>query len=322
LKTAWPPSSPPGPDADPAADGLIEFEVLADAQSAERLSDALLEVGALSVDVDDAAAVRDEEAVFAEPGEPPAGLWRINRLRVLLAPGQEPRDVLAEAARRTGQPPPPIGAVRRIGAQDWVRASQAQFPAVQFGRLWVVPSWIEPPDPSAVNLRLDPGLAFGTGSHPSTRLCLRWLEAHVRPGDRVLDYGCGSGILSIAAAMLGAAAVAGVDIDPLALAAARENARRNGIRADYTAPDRLRRHSPKARFDVVIANILANPLIVLAPVLVGHLAPGGSIVLAGVLARQVDALAEAYRAADPRVQLSPWGAEGDWVCLAARRASR
>jgi ribosomal protein L11 methyltransferase len=173
-----------------------------------------------------------------------------------------------------------------------------------------------------VNLRLDPGMAFGTGTHPSTRLCLQWLEANLQPGHRVLDYGCGSGVLAIAAAKLGARSVTGVDIDPVALRTARENSHRNQVPADYTAPESLRSEGPSGGFDVVIANILANPLIVLAPVLLGHLAERGSIVLAGVLTRQIDQLVRAYGAVEPHLALAAWGRDGDWVCLTGQRSSR
>jgi ribosomal protein L11 methyltransferase len=298
---------------------LTEFEVVADAQSAEALSDALLEAGALSVSVEDADAHSEsEQPMYGEPGAGEGAAWPVSRLRVLLGPDRTADQVLARAAGRLDRAPPVITAVRRITEQDWVRVSQAQFPPVQVGRLWIVPSWLEPPDPRAVNLRLDPGLAFGTGTHPSTRLCLQWLEAHVRPGLRVLDYGCGSGILAIAAAKLGARSVSGVDVDPLALQAARENSRRNEVRADYTAPGSLSSEGPGGLFDVLIANILANPLIALAPVLIGHLADPGSIVLSGVLACQAGALVQAYHAADARLALSVWASDGDWVCLSGQ----
>jgi ribosomal protein L11 methyltransferase len=301
---------------------LTEFAVLADAESAEALSDALLQAGAWSVSVEDAEAGSNEQPIFAEPGGDPAALWRVNRLRVLVGPDLAPQEVLALACGRLNRPPPTITGLHRIGEQDWVRVSQAQFSPLRIGRLWIVPSWVDPPDPSAVNLRLDPGMAFGTGTHPSSRLCLQWLVANVRPGIRLLDYGCGSGILAIAAAKLGAQSVSGVDIDPLALQVARENSRRNEVHADYTAPESLRSNGAGGRFDVVIANILANPLILLAPALLGLLAEQGSIVLAGVLTRQVDALVQAYHAAEPRLSLALWGRDGDWVCLAGQRASR
>jgi ribosomal protein L11 methyltransferase len=323
LKTGWPPSSPLDPDADRPAAELIEFEVLADAESAEALSEALLQAGALSVGVEDADAQSDsEQPIYAEPGADPGVLWPLNRVRVLLGPDRTPEQVLALAADRLERAPPPISAMRRIGERDWIRASQAQFAPLKIGRLWIVPSWVEPPDPSAVNLRLDPGMAFGTGSHPSTRLCLQWLEGKLQPGHRVLDYGCGSGVLAIAAAKLGARSVTGVDIDPVALRTARENSRRNEVPADYTAPESLRSEGPSGDFDVVIANILANPLIVLAPVLLGHLAERGSIVLAGVLTRQIDQLVRAYGAVEPRLVLDAWGRDGDWVCLTGQRSSR
>jgi ribosomal protein L11 methyltransferase len=323
LKSAWPPSTPPDPDAhEPSAD-LTEFELLADARCAQDWSDALLQAGALSVSVEDADAQSGcEQPVYAEPADATPRLWPRNRLRVLLGPDQAVGPVLSLAARRLEREPAAVQAVRRIAPQDWVRSSREQFAPLQIGRLWVVPTWTDPPDPSALNLRLDPGMAFGTGTHPSTQLCLRWLQDCLSPGARVLDYGCGSGILAIAAAKLGARQVVGVDIDPLALQAARDNSRRNGVRADYTAPGLLPAEGSSAGFDVVIANILANPLMLLAPALVDHLAERGTIVLAGVLARQADALAAAYRAVDARVRLSVWGTDGDWVCLAGRRTSR
>ena len=295
--------------------------MLADAQWAETLSDALLDAGALSVSLEDADPPSDEQPVYAEPGNDAAKLWRLNRLRVLLEPGRTPEDALADACAGLDRAAPTITAVRRIGEHDWVKSSQEQFAALRIGRLWIVPSWVEPPDPSAVNLRLDPGMAFGTGAHPSTSLCLQWLQANLQPGARVLDYGCGSGILAIAAAKLGARSVVGVDIDPHALETARQNSRRNAVEADYTAPGSIRSETPSDRFDVVIANILANPLILLAPVLVGLLSERGSIVLAGTLARQTGAVIDAYRAADSRLDLAVWGHEAGWVCLAGQRTS-
>jgi len=171
-----------------------------------------------------------------------------------------------------------------------------------------VPSWHAAPDPRALNIQLDPGLAFGTGSHATTRLCLRWLEAHVRPDSSVLDYGCGSGILAIAALKLGAHAAFGVDVDPAAVAAARENAARNAVAARFVGSDvALERPA-----DLVVANILANPLIVLAPVLAAHCRPGGRIALAGILAPQTDAVAGAYAQC---FEMAHFAADDGWVCL-------
>jgi ribosomal protein L11 methyltransferase len=300
----------------------MEFEVLADADGAEALGDAMLEAGALAVSVEDAEADSEfEQPLFGEPGSAPGGAWRLNRLRVLLAAGVTPEQILARSTRALGLPRPAVVAIRTLTDQDWVRASQSQFAPVQVGQLWIVPTWDRPPDPHALNLRLDPGLAFGTGTHPSTRLCLLWLQAHPLDGQRVLDYGCGSGILAIAAARLGAGAVHGVDIDPLACRTALENSRRNGVAADYTAPDSLAPDGPQGRFDVVLANILAHPLIVLAPILMRHLAGPGCLVLAGVLARQVPELVRAYRAVDPALALSVWRSDGEWVCLHGQRQS-
>jgi ribosomal protein L11 methyltransferase len=323
LKTVWPPSTPPDPDADRPAGALVEFEVLADADSADALSDALLQGGALSVSVEDAEAQSEtEQPVYAEPGADGGALWRLNRVRVLLAADRSPEALLAFASHQLERAPPEISQVRRVDERDWVRASREQFAPIRIGRLWIVPSWLEPPDASAVNLRLDPGMAFGTGSHPSTRLCLQWLEACLQPGDSVLDYGCGSGVLAIAASKLGAGRVTGVDIDPLALRTAAENTRRNAVRADYTAPESLPAGGPNGRFDVVVANILANPLMQLAPVLVTRLSRQGSLVLAGVLARQADGLIRAYRAVESRLTLTVWDSEGEWVCLAGRLTGR
>jgi ribosomal protein L11 methyltransferase len=322
LKSDWPPSSHPDPEHDRASGALTEFVVLSEAQTAEALSDALLEAGALSVSLEDADPPEHGKPIYAEPGEDPGRLWQLNRLRVLLAPDRTPEGVLADACRALDRAAPSIAAVRSVGEQDWVACSRAQFAALKIGQLWIVPSWIDPPDPTALNLRLDPGLAFGTGAHPSTSLCLRWLQAHISPGARVLDYGCGSGILAIAAAKLGAGSVTGVDIDPLARQTAIENSRRNAVKADYTAPGNIRSEDPNHRYDIVIANILANPLILLAPILVGLLAERGSIALAGVLAHQSGALIDAYRQADPELDLAVWGRDGDWVCLVGQRAGR
>jgi ribosomal protein L11 methyltransferase len=296
---------------------LYELTLSADEQSAEALADALVEAGALSVAVEDAnAETPEEEALFGEPGLTPARhAWTASRLRVLVD-GDDGVSVVATASAAIGIDAPSIEACVAVEDTDWVRATQSQFPPTQISeRLWIVPSWHEPPDPRAIAVRLDPGVAFGTGTHPTTRLCLRWLDANLKTGATVLDYGCGSGILAIAAGKLGAGAITGTDIDAQALQAARANSDANAVDADYTEPDLLR----AGTWDVVLANILSNPLKLLAPALVSRVAPGGALVLSGVLERQADEVIEAYRSAAPGVPLSVWNAEEGWVCLAGRR---
>jgi ribosomal protein L11 methyltransferase len=296
---------------------LVELTLSADERSAEALADALVEAGALSVSLEDAnAETPDEQPLFGEPGlVPDRHAWMASRLRVLV--DDDKGDALVRAAAEAiGIAPPPIESRAAVADTDWVRATQSQFPPTRISdRLWIVPTWHEPPDPKAVIVRLDPGVAFGTGTHPTTRLCLRWIDANLRPGTSVLDYGCGSGILAIAAAKLGAACVIGSDIDPQALQAARANSEANAVRADYTEPDLLR----AGTWDVVLANILSNPLMLLAPALLARVAPGGALVLSGVLERQANQIIQAYRAADASVPLSVWAADEGWVCLAGQR---
>jgi ribosomal protein L11 methyltransferase len=281
-----------------------------DAAAADALGDALLARGAAAASVEDAlAGTSEEEPVFDEPGVGAAAAWKRARLRALVAAGIDPAQVLDAAARDAGLQSAPRFVIEDVGDTDWVRATQDQFAPIRVSRrLWIVPSWHAAPDPDALNLRLDPGLAFGTGSHPTTRLCLRWLEARVRPGAAVLDYGCGSGILAIAALMLGARAATGVDVDPAALEAARANAARNAVPARFVGTD----VPLPADADLVVANILANPLIVLAPALPAHCRPGGRIALAGILAPQAPAVVAAYA---EWCALAPFGAEDGWVCL-------
>jgi ribosomal protein L11 methyltransferase len=320
LKSAWPPSTPPVPEPAPSSEALIEFEVQAGADCADALGDALLDAGALAVSVEDAdAGAERERALYDEPESQAPRLWRCNRLRVLIGPHHVAELLLAQVADALQIDPPRVTAVRRVTDEDWVRASQSQFAPLRIGRLWIVPSWCEAPDPSAIALRLDPGLAFGTGTHPTTRLCLRWLQSRPLDHQHVLDYGCGSGILAIAAARLGAARVHGVDLDPIACRTAAENSRRNGVQADYTAPDRLVLNAAGGTFQIILANILANPLIVLAPLLVRYLAEDGWIVLSGVLTHQAADVQRAYRAADVQLDISIWDTDEQWVCLAGRR---
>jgi ribosomal protein L11 methyltransferase len=280
------------------------------ASSVQTLSDALLETGAISVDVTDArAGTPDEHALFGEPGEPAVGEWESSRVSALF----EDRDDIAARAtaalRAAGLDSTIAIEFARVADQDWVRATQSQFQPVRVSsRLWVVPTWHAAPDPGAINLVIDPGLAFGTGTHATTRLCLNWLDANLRGGESVLDYGCGSGILGIAAMKLGAARATGVDIDPLALLAARHNAMQNQVEMEFFAAEG---DAPEPA-DIVLANILANPLTLLAPLLARLTRHGGHILLSGVLEHQAREVQDAYRAA---FDLEPLQHDDGWVLI-------
>lgn len=282
--------------------------------AAEAWADALIEAGALSVDVTDAAAgTAEEQAQFGEPGEFEPGVWRSNVLGALFDAGTDVPALLAATAADHGWPAPVVYTLERIEEQDWVRQTQSQFAPIRVSsRLWILPSWHEAPDPAAVNLVVDPGLAFGTGSHPTTRLCLQWLDAHLPPGAEVLDYGCGSGILSIAASRLGAGSVTGIDVDPQAITASRANADVNGAACVFGLPDSL----GPGRFDVVVANILTNPLRMLAPALAARVRTGGAIVLSGILESQADEVIAAYSG---WFNIGTWRTDEGWVALAGTR---
>jgi len=222
---------------------------------------------------------------------------------------RHPDILLAVCAPLAGLERTPPYCCETIAEQNWVQITQAQFEPIRISeRLWIVPSWHEPPDPKAIALVLDPGMAFGTGSHPTTRLCLEWLEHAVSPGVSVLDYGCGSGILAIAAARFGAAEVLGVDIDAQAVAVARSNAERNGVRAHFADSA----NTLQGQFDIVVANILSNPLKALAPALCAHVRPGGRLALSGILVEQTDELIAAYA---PWLPLTVDAECEGWVCL-------
>lgn len=284
-------------------------------EHAEALSDALLELGALSVSVEDADAdTPDEQPLFGEPGlVPDRTAWQHSRVVALLAADHEPAVLLAAAANEIGVAETPAFTVREVEEQDWVRLTQSQFEPIPIGeRIWVVPSWHDAPDPDALILVLDPGLAFGTGSHPTTRLCMEWLEQSVKPGQSVLDYGCGSGILAILAKKCGANPVIGIDIDPQAVESARQNSERNHAEVTYGLPDAC----PDGEFDIVVANILSNPLKLMASMLASKVKPGGRIALSGVLARQADEVAAVYAR---YVDISVWREHEGWVCLAGTR---
>ncbi len=288
-----------------------------DARHADALSDALMEQGALSVSVEDAEAGTPEETPqFGEPGYPTTPLWLHSRV-IALFDGDTSLDVLtthiAAACQAIRIEMPDDIEIDEVAEQNWVQLTQAQFDPIRINeRLWIVPSWHAAPDPAAINLILDPGMAFGTGSHPTTRLCLEWLSTTLRGGETLLDYGCGSGILAIAAAKLGAGPVLGVDIDDNALSAAHDNAVANKVELTL-------RHSRAAldeTFDCVVANILTNPLCVLAPLLAARVAPGGRIALSGVLDSQADEVIAAYA---PLITLRAGAMLDGWVRLEGER---
>ena len=287
------------------------------AEHADALSDALMDAGALSVSVEDAQAGTEAETPqFGEPGCPTTPLWQHSRVIALFA-GDTALTTLAQAVASACQA---VGLdmsdaldIEEIAEENWVQLTQSQFDPIQINeRLWIVPSWHVAPDPTAVNLVLDPGMAFGTGSHPTTRLCLEWLCEHMHTGSSLLDYGCGSGILAIAAAKLGAGKVLGVDIDDQALTAARANASNNAVTLDLQHS----RETLTTQFDIVVANILTNPLCVLAPLLAARLQPGGRLVLAGVLTSQTEQVIAAYA---PYLQLRAAAELDGWVRLEGER---
>lgn len=281
----------------------------AEAAEAERLSDALLEAGAASVSLEPAAPQGDALA----PSACKSGRSR-ERLTALLHPSRQAHALLAEACARAGVAPLPPFRTELVADEDWLARSRAQFGPMRAGeRIWVVPSWCEPPDAAALVLRLDPGLAFGTGSHPSTRLALAWLERELRGGERVLDYGCGSGILAIAAARLGAARVHAIDLDPVAIDLTRENAQRNDVAVEVRVPEEL----GADRYDVVVANILARPLVALAPLFAAHTAAGARVALSGILEPQAAEVIAAYR--DVEFDLAVRAREEGWILVAGVR---
>ncbi|GJI96324.1 ribosomal protein L11 methyltransferase [Duganella caerulea] len=289
---------------------------------AEALSEALMDVGALSVSVEDADEGTDaEKPLFGEPGmEPTEAAWEHSRVVALTNEDDDQAVIVAAAAGQIGLAALPKFTTRKVEEQDWVRLTQSQFAPIHIGKnIWVVPSWHEAPDANGLILELDPGLAFGTGSHPTTRLCMEWLEANPAPGKTVLDYGCGSGILAMVAKKVGAGEVVGVDIDPQAIESAADNAQRNKCEIEYFLPDSFAqsKHATQ-RFDIVVANILSSPLKLMAPMLSGRVADGGALILSGVLARQAEEVAAAYA---PFIKLGVWAEQDGWVALHGRLGS-
>lgn len=286
-------------------------------EQADSVTDALLEAGALCASVEDADFdTPDERPIFGEPGSEasPEG-WQTNRVLALLADGVDPQQVMAQAQHLLSFELDATWKVREVPDEDWVRLTQSQFGPIPIGeRLLIVPSWHHDDRPSTdrITLALDPGLAFGTGSHPTTHVCLLWLGRELPENASVLDYGCGSGILAIAARRLGAGDTWAIDIDEQAVESTQYNAMVNHVTLNVGLPDAL----PDAQFDVVVANILSNPLKVLAPMLSQRVKPGGHLVLSGVLERQAEAVAAFY---EPWVALTVWQALDGWVCLAGQR---
>ncbi len=296
---------------------MLEFRLLADECIAEALSDRLMDLGAYSVAVEDADAGRpDEHPLYGEPGmEPESCAWPRSVLSILADDGFDIDAAAAAAMAGINGEAPSLISKTKVEDQDWVRLTQAQFhPTKVSDRLWIVPTWRSPVK-NAVNIRLDPGVAFGTGSHPTTHLCLKWLDQNAAGAENVLDYGCGTGILAIAAKKLGAKRVVGTDIDPQAVEAAVRNAEQNEAEAEFVLPESLKDEA----FEIVVANILANPLKLLSPALCGRVRPGGRLVLSGILAKQTDEIISHYRAADPSIELALWQQEDDWVCIAGTK---
>lgn len=290
---------------------MFELRLMCPEDRVEGVSDALDALDALSVSVEDADAQTDaEQALFGEPGmPPPKDGWQRSRIIALYASEALARETAALLHAQDFFAGCQVLDVLSVPEQDWVRLTQSQFAPVEVTpEFWIVPTWHEPPAQARQVIRLDPGLAFGTGTHPTTRMCLRWVATHAVNG-RVLDYGCGSGILAIGAAKYGAQEVVAVDIDEAAVQSTELNAAANEVQLSAGLPEKA-----QGTFDVVLANILATPLKVLAPLLCAHVRKGGNLVLAGILARQEDELKEAYA---PYCQLTVADSEDGWILMTA-----
>ena len=295
----------------------IQLQIPADPDNADQLEDLLMEMGCGAVSMEDAA---DQPLYEPDPGTTP--LWSQTTVTGLFDSDRDIEQLCADIRdawhQQTQQALPEIE-VTLVEDKDWERAWMDNFQPLKFGeRLWIVPSWHEAPDPDAANLMLDPGLAFGTGTHPTTALCLEWLDGQDVQGKQVIDYGCGSGILGLAALLLGANLVIGVDTDPQALEASRENARRNGV-DDSKLALYLPEDEPDKQADVMLANILAQPLIGLAPHLASRTRPGGDLVLSGILSNQVREVVAAY---EPWFVMDEPEQREEWIRLTGRRNDR
>jgi ribosomal protein L11 methyltransferase len=299
---------------------LYELVLGAPEPLVENLSDALIdELGAVSVSVEDADANTDaEQALFGEPGMPaPRGGWERSVLKALFATEAEATEAVTLLMAQDWTEGVTVQQLAPVVEQDWVRLTQSQFNPVDITpEFWIVPSWHELPAAATKVIRLDPGLAFGTGTHPTTRMCLRWIATRAPAlsagWSRVLDYGCGSGILAIGAALHGAKVIDAVDIDPAAVESTQANATANGVTLNAALPD-----AAQGEYPLVLANILATPLKLLAPLLTEHVASGGHLVLAGILSRQAAELQAAYA---PWLALEVTDEEDGWILMTARKA--
>jgi ribosomal protein L11 methyltransferase len=295
---------------------MHELVLRAGEELVEPVSEALMnELDALSVSVED-FDTESEQALFGEPGLPaPREAWPSSTLRALFADEAQATAAATLLLAQAWAAEVHVQALQAVPDTDWVRLTQAQFAPVEITpSFWIVPSWHDTPAAAATVIRLDPGLAFGTGTHPTTRLCLRWIAQHAQAWPRVLDYGCGSGILAIGAGLHGGAQIDAVDIDVAAVEAARANALANRVPLNAAPPD-----AAQGRYDLVLANILAKPLTLLAPLLCAHLAAGGHLVLAGILERQADELRRAYA---PWLSLEVQASDDGWVLMVGRAAER
>lgn len=291
---------------------MFELTLLCPEERVDILSDALDALDALSVSVEDAdAQTPAEQALFGEPGMPPPKEgWQRSRMVALFAQESAAREAVQLLSAQDFFAGCAMVGIQAVADQDWVRLTQSQFAPVDITPdFWIVPTWHEPPTQAKTIIRLDPGLAFGTGTHPTTRMCLRWIAQHGVSGQRVLDYGCGSGILAIGAAKFGAQTIDAVDIDEAAVTSTVLNAEANGVRLSAGLPDKA-----SGQYQTVLANILATPLKVLAPLLCSYVSAGGALVLAGILERQAEELKTAYA---PWIQLAVTDSEDGWILMTA-----
>lgn len=296
---------------------MYELSLLCPEDRVDVLSDALDALDALSVSVEDAdAQTPAEQALFGEPGmPPPKDGWQRSRMVALFAHEAAAREAAVLLEAQDFFADCQLLGIQTVEDQDWVRLTQSQFAPVEVTPdFWIVPTWHEPPEQARQIIRLDPGLAFGTGTHPTTRMCLRWIAQHGVQAQRVLDYGCGSGILAIGAAKYGATEIDAVDIDEAAVTSTELNAQANGLQLKAGLPDKA-----QGQYQTVLANILATPLKVLAPLLCSYVAPGGHLVLAGILERQAEELKAAYA---PWVVLEVADTQEGWILMTAKAVSQ